>query len=78
MDGDSAPMQTLKQEVRNTLLNGAAVFFPDRQTRRSHLFAMMVIITYGGRAALLKSGGMTFISLFSLNMSSVAVFQMCI
>ncbi|XP_006750997.2 zinc finger ZZ-type and EF-hand domain-containing protein 1, partial [Leptonychotes weddellii] len=41
VDGDSAPMETLKQEVRNTLLNGAAVFFPDRQTRRSHLFAMM-------------------------------------
>jgi len=44
VDGDSVPMETLKQEVRNTLLNGAAVFFPDRQTRRSHLFAMMVII----------------------------------
>ncbi|XP_027480634.2 zinc finger ZZ-type and EF-hand domain-containing protein 1 isoform X2 [Zalophus californianus] len=41
VDGDSVPMETLKQEVRNTLLNGAAVFFPDRQTRRSHLFAMM-------------------------------------
>ncbi|XP_040485761.1 zinc finger ZZ-type and EF-hand domain-containing protein 1 [Ursus maritimus] len=45
VDGDSAPMQTLKQEVRNTLLNGAAVFFPDRQTRRSHLFAMMKNVT---------------------------------
>ncbi|XP_025720204.1 zinc finger ZZ-type and EF-hand domain-containing protein 1 isoform X2 [Callorhinus ursinus] len=45
VDGDSAPMETLKQEVRNTLLNGAAVFFPDRQTRRSHLFAMMKNVT---------------------------------
>ncbi|XP_078294074.1 zinc finger ZZ-type and EF-hand domain-containing protein 1 isoform X2 [Panthera onca] len=41
LDGDSVPMATLKQEVKNTLLNGAAIFFPDRQTRRDHLFAMM-------------------------------------
>lgn len=44
LDGDSVPMEILKQEVRNTLLNGAAIFFPDRQTRRNHLFTMMVII----------------------------------
>lgn len=37
-------MEILKQEVRNTLLNGAAIFFPNRQTRRNHLFTMMVII----------------------------------
>ena len=37
-------MEILKQEVRNTLLNGAAIFFPDRLTRRNHLFTMMVII----------------------------------
>ncbi|XP_062031240.1 zinc finger ZZ-type and EF-hand domain-containing protein 1 isoform X1 [Lepus europaeus] len=43
--GDSVPMEILKQEVRNTLLNGAAVFFPDRQTRRNHLFAMMKNVT---------------------------------
>ncbi|EHB05788.1 Zinc finger ZZ-type and EF-hand domain-containing protein 1 [Heterocephalus glaber] len=41
VDGDSVPMEILKQEVRNTLLNGAAIFFPDRQTRRNHLFTMM-------------------------------------
>uniref|UniRef100_A0A8D0WM08 Zinc finger ZZ-type and EF-hand domain containing 1 n=1 Tax=Sus scrofa TaxID=9823 RepID=A0A8D0WM08_PIG len=41
VDGDSVPMELLKQEVRNTLLNGAAIFFPDRQTRRNHLFTMM-------------------------------------
>uniref|UniRef100_A0A8C6RQT6 Zinc finger, ZZ-type with EF hand domain 1 n=1 Tax=Nannospalax galili TaxID=1026970 RepID=A0A8C6RQT6_NANGA len=44
-DGDSIPMEILKQEVRNTLLNGAAIFFPDRQTRRSHLFTMMKNVT---------------------------------
>lgn len=43
-DGDSMPMEILKQEVRNTLLNGAAIFFPDRQTRRNQLFTMMVIM----------------------------------
>ncbi|KAM5273501.1 zinc finger ZZ-type and EF-hand domain-containing protein 1 [Ctenodactylus gundi] len=40
-DEASASMEILKQEVRNTLLNGAAIFFPDRQTRRNHLFTMM-------------------------------------
>ncbi|XP_029401481.1 zinc finger ZZ-type and EF-hand domain-containing protein 1 isoform X1 [Mus pahari] len=44
-DGDSMPMEILKQEVRNTLLNGAAIFFPDRQTRRSQLFTMMKSVT---------------------------------
>ncbi|KAB1266489.1 Zinc finger ZZ-type and EF-hand domain-containing protein 1 [Camelus dromedarius] len=45
VDGDSVPMEILKQEVRNTLLNGAAIFFPDRQTRRNHLFTMMKNVT---------------------------------
>uniref|UniRef100_A0A8D2C9D3 Zinc finger ZZ-type and EF-hand domain containing 1 n=1 Tax=Sus scrofa TaxID=9823 RepID=A0A8D2C9D3_PIG len=45
VDGDSVPMELLKQEVRNTLLNGAAIFFPDRQTRRNHLFTMMKNVT---------------------------------
>lgn len=44
-DGDPVPMEILKQEVRNTLLNGAAIFFPDRQTRRNQLFAMMKNVT---------------------------------
>lgn len=39
------PMEILKQEVRNTLLNGAAIFFPDRQTRRNQLFTMMKNVT---------------------------------
>lgn len=42
VDEDSVPMEMLKQEVRNTLLSGAAIFFPDRQTQRHHLFTMMV------------------------------------
>uniref|UniRef100_A0A8C3ST43 Zinc finger ZZ-type and EF-hand domain containing 1 n=1 Tax=Chelydra serpentina TaxID=8475 RepID=A0A8C3ST43_CHESE len=41
-DSNFAPMTMLKQEVKNTLLNGAAIFFPDRQTRRDQLFTMMV------------------------------------
>ena len=27
-NGDSVPIEILKQEVRTTLLNGAAIFFP--------------------------------------------------
>ncbi|XP_036610416.1 zinc finger ZZ-type and EF-hand domain-containing protein 1 [Trichosurus vulpecula] len=38
---DSEPVQRLQAEVRNTLLQGAAVFFPDGRARRRHLFAMM-------------------------------------
>uniref|UniRef100_A0A8C0XJX8 Zinc finger ZZ-type and EF-hand domain-containing protein 1 n=1 Tax=Castor canadensis TaxID=51338 RepID=A0A8C0XJX8_CASCN len=45
VNGESMSMEILKQEVRNTLLNGAAIFFPDRQTRRNHLFTMMKNIT---------------------------------
>ncbi|OXB78873.1 UNVERIFIED_CONTAM: hypothetical protein H355_011278 [Colinus virginianus] len=40
-DTDFMPVKMLKQEVKNTLLSGAAIFFPDRQTRRNQLFAMM-------------------------------------
>ncbi|KAM8991703.1 zinc finger ZZ-type and EF-hand domain-containing protein 1 isoform 2-T2 [Ara ararauna] len=39
------PMKMLKEEVKNTLLSGAAIFFPDRQTRRHQLFTMMKNIT---------------------------------
>ncbi|XP_078228650.1 zinc finger ZZ-type and EF-hand domain-containing protein 1 isoform X7 [Callithrix jacchus] len=45
VDGDSVPMEILKEEVRNTLLNGAAIFFPNRQTRRNQLFTMMKNVT---------------------------------
>ncbi|KAM4842992.1 zinc finger ZZ-type and EF-hand domain-containing protein 1 [Thomomys bottae] len=45
VDGASVLVEILKQEVKNTLLNGAAIFFPDRQTRRNHLFTMMKNIT---------------------------------
>uniref|UniRef100_A0A8C7E9K7 Zinc finger ZZ-type and EF-hand domain containing 1 n=1 Tax=Nothoprocta perdicaria TaxID=30464 RepID=A0A8C7E9K7_NOTPE len=44
-DSNFMPMKMLKQEVKNTLLSGAAIFFPDRQTRRHQLFTMMKNIT---------------------------------
>ncbi|XP_077167465.1 zinc finger ZZ-type and EF-hand domain-containing protein 1 isoform X1 [Paroedura picta] len=44
-DGESLPLQTLKREVNNTLLNGAAIFFPERRARREQLFARMKNIT---------------------------------
>ncbi|XP_007425988.1 zinc finger ZZ-type and EF-hand domain-containing protein 1 [Python bivittatus] len=44
-DSESTPLKTLKQEVTNTLLNGAAIFFPHRHTRREQLFAMLNNIT---------------------------------
>ncbi|OPJ78772.1 hypothetical protein AV530_003532 [Patagioenas fasciata monilis] len=44
-DSNSVPMKMLKEEVKNTLLSGAAIFFPDRQTRRHQLFTMMKNIT---------------------------------
>ncbi|XP_057266715.1 zinc finger ZZ-type and EF-hand domain-containing protein 1 isoform X2 [Pezoporus wallicus] len=44
-DSNFMPMKMLKEEVKNTLLSGAAIFFPDRQTRRHQLFAMMKNIT---------------------------------
>ncbi|XP_061461345.1 zinc finger ZZ-type and EF-hand domain-containing protein 1 isoform X2 [Rhineura floridana] len=42
---ESTSLKTLKQEVDHTLLNGAAVFFPHRHTRREQLFAMLKNIT---------------------------------
>uniref|UniRef100_A0A8C8RK97 Zinc finger ZZ-type and EF-hand domain containing 1 n=1 Tax=Pelusios castaneus TaxID=367368 RepID=A0A8C8RK97_9SAUR len=44
-DSNVTPVTMLKLEVKNTLLNGAAIFFPDRQTRRDQLFTMMKNIT---------------------------------
>ncbi|XP_054857932.1 zinc finger ZZ-type and EF-hand domain-containing protein 1 isoform X2 [Eublepharis macularius] len=44
-ESESTPLKTLKQEVNNTLVNGAAIFFPERLTRREQLFAMMKNIT---------------------------------
>ncbi|XP_044312042.1 zinc finger ZZ-type and EF-hand domain-containing protein 1-like [Varanus komodoensis] len=44
-DSEASPLQILKQEVTNTLLNGAAIFFPHRHTRREKLFAMLKNIT---------------------------------
>ncbi|XP_072475032.1 zinc finger ZZ-type and EF-hand domain-containing protein 1 isoform X2 [Notamacropus eugenii] len=42
---DSGSLKRLQVEVRNTLLQGAAVFFPDGHARRRHLFAMLKTIT---------------------------------
>ncbi|XP_033027640.1 zinc finger ZZ-type and EF-hand domain-containing protein 1 isoform X1 [Lacerta agilis] len=44
-DSESPSLKALKQEVNNTLLNGAAIFFPHRHTRREQLFAMLKNIT---------------------------------
>uniref|UniRef100_A0A8C6XXY4 Zinc finger ZZ-type and EF-hand domain containing 1 n=1 Tax=Naja naja TaxID=35670 RepID=A0A8C6XXY4_NAJNA len=44
-NSESTLLKTLKQEVTNTLLNGAAIFFPHRHTRREQLFAMLNNIT---------------------------------
>ncbi|NWH71920.1 ZZEF1 protein, partial [Piaya cayana] len=44
-DSNFTPLKMLKEEVQNTLLSGAAIFFPDRQTRRQQLFTMMKNIT---------------------------------
>eukprot|EP00079_Xenopus_tropicalis_P033324 XP_017947095.1 PREDICTED: zinc finger ZZ-type and EF-hand domain-containing protein 1 isoform X2 [Xenopus tropicalis] len=45
MDSTSLPSSILKQEITNTLLNGAAIFFPDRLSRRERLFSLMRSIT---------------------------------
>ncbi|XP_067328154.1 zinc finger ZZ-type and EF-hand domain-containing protein 1 [Anolis sagrei] len=47
VDGESEhpSLQTLKQEVKDTLLNGAAIFFPRRHIRRERLLAMLKNIT---------------------------------
>lgn len=71
VDGDSAPVETLKQEVRNTLLNGAAVFFPDRQTRRDHLFTMMVITHVGSLEGWQLGFPLSFARLLGFGVSGV-------
>ncbi|MEE6469872.1 hypothetical protein FKM82_008802 [Ascaphus truei] len=45
MDSTSIPSKALKQQITNTLLNGAAIFFPDRLTRRERLFSLIKNIT---------------------------------
>ncbi|XP_039612710.1 zinc finger ZZ-type and EF-hand domain-containing protein 1 isoform X1 [Polypterus senegalus] len=44
-EGDKYVPKSVKKEAKNVILNGAAVFFPDRQTRTDHLFSMMKNIT---------------------------------
>ncbi|XP_069082790.1 zinc finger ZZ-type and EF-hand domain-containing protein 1 isoform X1 [Pleurodeles waltl] len=45
VDTMPSPPDTLKQEVINTLQNGAALFFSDRDIRRDQLFTLMKRIT---------------------------------
>ncbi|XP_063809771.1 zinc finger ZZ-type and EF-hand domain-containing protein 1 isoform X2 [Pseudophryne corroboree] len=45
MDVSTLPSSALKQDIVNTLLNGAAIFFPDRLARRDCLFSLMKRIT---------------------------------
>ncbi|OCT92341.1 zinc finger ZZ-type and EF-hand domain-containing protein 1 [Xenopus laevis] len=45
MDSTSLPSSILKLEITNTLLNGAAIFFPDRLSQRDRLFSLMRSIT---------------------------------
>ncbi|XP_030041854.1 zinc finger ZZ-type and EF-hand domain-containing protein 1 isoform X2 [Microcaecilia unicolor] len=42
---DPEPANGLKEEVIHTLVNGAAIFFPNRHTRKNQLFSMMKNIT---------------------------------
>lgn len=45
MDGpeEGAPIdRTLRKEALKAILDGAAIFFPDKQSRRDKLFSMMV------------------------------------
>lgn len=43
-DGDSDSLKALKKEVTNTVLSGAAIFFPDQQTRRTKLFSLLNVV----------------------------------
>ncbi|KAM5180064.1 zinc finger ZZ-type and EF-hand domain-containing protein 1 [Mantella aurantiaca] len=45
MDTSNLYSKALKEEISNTLLNGAAIFFPDRTARRDRLFSLMKRIT---------------------------------
>ncbi|XP_043938838.1 zinc finger ZZ-type and EF-hand domain-containing protein 1 [Protopterus annectens] len=43
-DEESDSLKALKEEVTNTVLNGAAIFFPDQQTRRDRLFNLLNVV----------------------------------
>ncbi|XP_053310913.1 zinc finger ZZ-type and EF-hand domain-containing protein 1 isoform X2 [Spea bombifrons] len=45
MSSTSVSSKALREEISNTLLNGAAIFFPDSRTRRDRLFSLMKSIT---------------------------------
>lgn len=42
--GESTVEKALHMEAKKSILNGAAVFFPDKNVRREKLFHMMVSI----------------------------------
>lgn len=41
-EGETAVEKALRKEAVKAILNGAAIFFPDKQSRRDKLFDMMV------------------------------------
>ncbi|KAJ8343042.1 hypothetical protein SKAU_G00329700 [Synaphobranchus kaupii] len=59
-DGETAVDKALKKEAIKAILNGAAIFFPDKQSRRDKLFDMMKNITAEDQSESLK---LTFESL---------------
>ncbi|XP_035290326.1 zinc finger ZZ-type and EF-hand domain-containing protein 1 isoform X2 [Anguilla anguilla] len=61
-DGETTVEKALRKEAVKAILNGAAVFFPDKQSRRDKLFNMMKNITDEDQPESLK---LTFESLCS-------------
>uniref|UniRef100_A0A3P8VT83 Zinc finger ZZ-type and EF-hand domain containing 1 n=1 Tax=Cynoglossus semilaevis TaxID=244447 RepID=A0A3P8VT83_CYNSE len=53
-DGETSVEKTLHKEAVKAILNGAAVFFPDKQARRDKLFHMMKNITEDDQPESLK------------------------
>ncbi|XP_068124607.1 zinc finger ZZ-type and EF-hand domain-containing protein 1 isoform X2 [Hyperolius riggenbachi] len=60
MDASTLYAKALNEEIVNTLLNGAAIFFPDQLARRDRLFSLMKRITEEKQP---QSAHMTFQSL---------------
>ncbi|KAG9341464.1 hypothetical protein JZ751_019274 [Albula glossodonta] len=61
-EGETVVERALRKEAVKTILNGAAIFFPDKQSRRDKLFNMMKNITAEDQPESLK---LTFESLCS-------------
>jgi len=41
-EGETAVDKALRKEAVKAILNGAAIFYPDKQSRRDKLFLLMV------------------------------------